>query len=179
MIIHRRRLLAIFRHLFSRDLLNSLNSTSIYGRRCQTPLWRSFTGVRCPVSGVYTVSGKKVRCHTILTQWFKESAFWRNTETNGFTYTVILKAAWRCNRDIQICAWQIFSWLVVTPTFGRTSTVVTRGHTFKEVVRDTTVVSRSSRYSGHDRRAWELWELRTRPSCMTHTTVSFTCPQKT
>jgi len=48
-----------------------------------------------------------------------------------------------------------------------------------EVVRDTKFVSCSSRYSRHDRRAWELWELRTRPSCMTHTTVSFTCPQKT
>jgi len=35
-----------------------------------------------------------------------------------------------------------------------------------EVVRDSTVVSRSSRYSGHDRRAWALRELRTRPSCM-------------
>jgi len=42
------------------------------------------------------------------------------------------------------------------------------------VVRDTTIVSRSSRYSGHDHR---VPELRTWLSCMTDMTVSFTCPQ--
>jgi len=67
----------------------------------------------------------------------QDNALWRKTETNGFTHTHISKAVWRCNRDIKFVHGKYsVHWSSLLPLADKTSTVVTRGHTFKLKKRD-------------------------------------------